>query len=91
MLLQLPGGAALALAGALLLYISAPHQRLVPVIRAKMATRGGGLLSLILSGALLSGTLSTTAAVFVVCMIVMAAWSLLPLLFAWISRDRPAK
>lgn len=90
-LLQLPGGAALALAGALLFYISGSHQRLVPAFGSKVAARSSGLLLLIVSALLLSRALSTTAAVFIVCMIVMATWSLLPLLFAWLRRERPAK
>ena len=91
MLLQLPGGAALALVGALLLYLSASHQRLFPAFGSKVAARGGGLLLLFVSALLLSRALSITAAVFTVGMIAMATWSLLPLLFAWLRRETPSK
>jgi len=47
-------------------------------------------LLLIAAAMLASLSLSGTAAIFVVVMLAMTVWSLLPLLAAWLRRERPS-
>jgi hypothetical protein len=82
------GGGGLALAGATLVYLAAPNQRLAVALLSRRTLAGGGLLTLLIALALLLGVAGPTTAVFIWMTLAMTVWSIVPLAAAWARRPK---
>lgn len=78
----------LVIAGALLLYAAAPHQRLLSRARPRRMLLVGGGLSLSAALLLLLAIAGPATAVFILLTLAMLVWSIVPLAVAWWRRPR---
>ena len=83
-------GGLLAAAGAMLFYLASPHQKLCKPTKAPRVLNRTACILLALGTILMLFWAGPATAIFIVMTVVMAVWSIIPVVIAW-RRGAPEK
>lgn len=82
---------ALLVAGALCLYVATPNQRLLATRPAPRPARAAGCACLVAALAILLALMGSATAVFTWAIGLMTAWTIPPVVIAWLRHRRQAR